>query len=969
MMFLPLALILWTTLPDASEPAIDDARLVDVCFVDAQHGWVVGDRGVIWHTDDGGQQWRRQSSGVSCPLRTVWFCDENIGWAAGGPSSPYTHVSRGVLLSTTDGGQTWTLTPRLTLPGVRRLRFFDPRHGWLLGDRSAMYPSGVFTTEDGGRHWSPLPGGDGVAWSAADFLDLHTGALAGHDGWLGRIARGEIEAGRRDEFGLRHLTQLQGTPPSYGWLIGDGGTVRWTGDRGATWRPSPGALPRGIEQFDLAALAVRGPKCWAAGSPGSRVFFTADAGRTWNGFPTGSTTPLWALAMLDDQHGWAVGSLGVILATDDGGQTWRRQRIGDRQAALLVLLAESDETPFEWIARWSGDDGYRTVVETLCRRDVETPPRDDAPLADRLHEAVIAAGGSDTATAWQFPLRQSGLHVPSSQIVASWDAAGDGRGLERLQARLVRAIRTWRPIALATSATANPAENPPADLIRRAVLQAASDAADPSRFPEQIAEAGLAPWSVRNIFGLTSPGVRGAGELSTSQFLPRLGDTPADAAAWSHGLLDDRFRPSPSIVGLNCLAGPMVADRRDWLGELSLAPGGPARRELPPPKRENFELRSRTMQRRRHVQAILERAERLGASTESLLAQIDNLTSDLDEQSRGQILYQLADHYDRSGHWPLAADTFTALLRQCPNHPLTPLAAMWLLPYNASSEAAWRVEHGDGKKRFEQAVQLGQELERTRPDWFARPSIAFPLAAAYRALGQTPQAERLYRMQFDGGSRDGYSACARAEMRQTTDKPSLPCVRAQTPPRLDGRLDDPVWRQAKSAALRSAQHDDAQWPAEAMLAYDDEFLYLAVRCQNPPNEPPGSTSDDETKGPRPRDADLSSCDRVELLVDIDRDFITFDRLAADSRGWTNDACWNDPTWNPTWYVAVQRDRKTWTLEAAIPLAELTGQRPKPGESWAIGLQRIAPGIGFQSWTTPAAVAPPLPDGFGYLVFQ
>ena len=36
--------------------------------------------------------------------------------------------------------------------------------------------------------------------------------------------------------------------------------------------------------------------------------------------------------------------------------------------------------------------------------------------------------------------------------------------------------------------------------------------------------------------------------------------------------------------------------------------------------------------------------------------------------------------------------------------------------------------------------------------------------------------------------------------------------------------------------------------------------------------------------------------------------------------------------------------------------------------WAVGIQRVVPGVGFQSWSTPAAVAV-LPDGFGYLVFQ
>ena len=49
-----------------------------------------------------------------------------------------------------------------------------------------MYPSGVFVTDDGGRHWRPLPGSGAAGWLAADFLDLRTGALAGRNGVAGR---------------------------------------------------------------------------------------------------------------------------------------------------------------------------------------------------------------------------------------------------------------------------------------------------------------------------------------------------------------------------------------------------------------------------------------------------------------------------------------------------------------------------------------------------------------------------------------------------------------------------------------------------------------------------------------------------------------------------------------------------------------------------------------------------------------
>lgn len=306
-MFLSLALVLLSTMPNAAEPAVDNAQAQRSLFVDALHGWAVGDRGAIWHTDDGGQQWQRQSSGLSCPLRAVSFCDEQIGWVAGGWTHPYTLASSGVLLATTDGGQTWTNTPKLTLPSLRRMRFLDPQQGWVLGDRSAMYPSGVFVTEDGGRHWSPLPGGDSAGWSTADFLDVRASAR-----WPA-VADGSARSPTAKSKRPAPINSACATwsncsscrPATAGYpatAARSVGPVTWA----QTWAP-PGELPRSMTQFDFLAMAVRGPRCWLAGSPGSRVFHTADAGRTWSSFATGSLAPLHAMTFVDDLHGWAAG--------------------------------------------------------------------------------------------------------------------------------------------------------------------------------------------------------------------------------------------------------------------------------------------------------------------------------------------------------------------------------------------------------------------------------------------------------------------------------------------------------------------------------------------------------------------------------------------------------------------------------------------------------------------------------------
>jgi photosystem II stability/assembly factor-like uncharacterized protein/TolA-binding protein len=910
---------------------------------------------------------------VTCPLWAVCFGDERLGWAAGGFSHPYTHTGTGVLLTTSDGGRTWEGNSKLMLPVLRRLGFFDPQHGWAIGSPSAIYPSGVFRTDDGGRRWRPLPGGTG--WLAGAMLDPRTGALAGRSGALAVIHGGQVEAVQSDLPSLQDLLQIRLLPPAHGWLVGQGGLVRMTDDLGHSWRAPPGPLAPAARQFDFAALAVRGAKCWLAGTPGTRVFHTADAGRTWATFPTASAAPLRAMAFADDDHGWAVGDLGTILATGDGGRTWQPQRLGGNRAALLGIFADPDDVPLELIASLAGNEGYLAHIEVLGRRDVEIPSRDDVHPADRLHEAVVRVGGCGADVAWQFPLRQPGLRLGLPQIIAAWDRLHEGHGMDELQAHLVRQIRLWRPEVIVTHDVGRGSDEPLAALIHQAVLGAVRQAADGTAYSGQIADLGLVPWSVKKIFGALPPGVRGDSDVMTAQFAPRLGRSLADVAAEPHGLIEDQFARTPPLLGFRLLGGTagQEQERREFFGGIVLPPGCLARRQLPQAPPGDFDQSQRIAQKRRHVQAILDHAERTVASVEQLLAQVDDLTRDLDDNSRGQILYQLGDRYFHGGRWALAADTFQVLTERYPQHPLAAPAMLWLLQYYASGEAAWRVERRDGQERFGRAVALGQQLERARPEWFAAPAVCFPLAAAYRNQGQARQAARFYQVQSHRGDRDAWPLCAQSELflaepngKSRSAKPSLLCVRAESRPHLDGRLDDEVWRHAKPVALQSAQRDDGDWPAEVMLAYDAEFLYLAARCRQAPGG--GTAAPAGPPAVRVRDADLSAHDRIELLLDVDRDYTTYYRLAVDHRGWTNDSCWGDRTWDPQWFVAAKEGDGAWTVEAAIPLAELTGHPPRPRDTWAIGIQRVVPGSGFQSWTTPASVSV-LADGFGYLVFQ
>ena len=96
-------------------------------FATPEHGWVVGEFGVIFTTADGGKTWTAQQSPVETTLFGVHFADAQRGWATG---------IEQVLLRTTDGGADLAQAERAGRQGVRarHLRRRGAGQG-RLGDR------------------------------------------------------------------------------------------------------------------------------------------------------------------------------------------------------------------------------------------------------------------------------------------------------------------------------------------------------------------------------------------------------------------------------------------------------------------------------------------------------------------------------------------------------------------------------------------------------------------------------------------------------------------------------------------------------------------------------------------------------------------------------------------------------------------------------------------------------------------
>jgi photosystem II stability/assembly factor-like uncharacterized protein len=1013
---------MWPANAWADSPNFDDAALHAVQFVDADEGWAVGDDGVVLHTIDGGQTWERQPTGVRAALRSLHFLNPYTGWVAGREELPHGAGSTGVLLFTQDGGLKWQRASLNTLPGLNRIRFLDHKTGFVVGDGTEQFPTGVFTTADNGRTWKPVPGPRCPSWLAVDFREGPTAVLAGAWSRLALLRQGTLAAADVDILGGRNLRGLQ-LMGKRAVAVGQGGLVLLSDTAGDRWGYAENlSLPMEVRAgWDFHAVYGVGEQIWVAGRPGSKVLHSADAGRSWDLQTTGQSLPLDGLFFLDGNHGWAVGEFGTVIRTADGGKTWKVQRRGGQRAAVLFVHARPHGLPVDTVALLGGQEGYLTVGVRVNAVDPNSAAPAHASEGERFAAAVRQAGGTAGEMLWQFPLPQHAARVDQRDLLKAWDKLHADQAAEQLLRQLVLALRIWRPSVVITDnpdakATGYPIEA----LIAEALHEAFSRAADPKVFPEQLQTLGLEPWQADKLYGRweTRDGAHVVLDLNNPS--ARLEATLRDFAMPAAGLLTDLPPLLPGQRFYRLLDSRLegAEAHRDLMDGIALAPHGVARRDLKPLGQAEADI-LKAIRTRRNLLVLAETPGGDLAEPGKLLAQIGPVLKTLPPDQGASAAFALANQFVRQGQWQFAREVFLLMADRYPAHPLTVDAYRWLIRYHSSSEARRRIELGQflimGKTGFQNSppattdppkpvgkqpsykiqtvateevhqearailsdraeirrwyqdsLALGERLAAAHPLAGADPSLQFCLQAARRNLGDFETARKWY-AQFCADHADGpwrEAAAAELWLANRSGPPPRPvalCRQTDTRPFLDGQFDDSCWQDLKPLVLKNAIGQTAKdYPTEAWLAYDKEYLYIALRCRHPEGRavPPVKV--------RPRDADLRAFDRVSILLDLDRDYTTYFHLQVDQRGCVCEDCWGDLNWNPNWYVAVKSDKTSWQIEAAIPLAELTGNRVSVGQSWACNVVRVLPGRGVQAWSVPADVQP-RPEGMGLLMF-
>ncbi len=675
-------------------PFQEDASLHDVQFVGEKIGWAAGDHGVIWHTTNAGQTWDFVPCPVNCPLKSICFLTNRVGWIAGGGTTPHTRLNYGVVLYTENAGQSWKVIAKDTIPPLSYIKFFGLDEGVAVGESTQEHPTGIVTTQDGGKTWQPLEGDRLPGWRTAQFLSPEVGVVAGNLGRVKLVGNGQLLPSQAGTPGMQNLRAVHINQKYNGWVVGDGGLILQTDNGGVSWQPPKTTLPKNAENtINFRAVAAKGPKVWIAGHPGSVVWHSPDNGQTWRKQFTGQPQPISMLTFPSETNGWAVGAMGMILNTRDGGETWQVVRGGNRRVAVMAIPARPSRVPFSLLTKLSGDEGYRSTVYLPARRDVGADAVDHAHLYHQLREAVTTAGGSFAESNWRLPIAIPGLEKNRDRLLADWNLRTENKFASVFLEDLVREIRTWRPDVIILDAASQ--DDALTKLLNEAITRAVQQAADPTSTISLQEHAGLRPWQVRKIYQRLPENSVGDDHLDLHEYLPRLKTSLQTASTEASAKVlsiteNSTTREAYRLVLDQTQQANATGLSKAFFAGLSIPPNSAARRALLPIDPALDAQRRKVMERQRNFHAYTKRMMQTPRQASQVIAQLRQVTTGLTNREAALELARLAEEYRNQSRWDLVESTLVELVERYPHEPAAHKAMRWLFQLWTAAEPAWQ---------------------------------------------------------------------------------------------------------------------------------------------------------------------------------------------------------------------------------------------------------------------------------------
>jgi photosystem II stability/assembly factor-like uncharacterized protein len=324
-----------------SEPLNISNSIYSVYFVDQQNGYFGGSKNLLLKTTDGGNTVDTVLFPIDdkADIKAIYFSNINTGWVLS------THQSKlGKLYYTNDGGITWTVQISEDNSDLEDIYFYSPTKAICVGGSSNA--QAIYSTSDG-INWvkSPMP----TYSTSYSKLDLHAVYMLSETDAI-IVGYGSSAVGLQPVILLRstdggstwtfmeqteenriytNLYDVVFKDATTGIAVGGNATTGYvtykTTDGGTTWQKV--SFPLGFTPKSVFAI---NNKLWIAGSSSGSAY-SDDFGNNWKLTTEFPSATLYSLQFVTGNIAYTGGYGGLLMKTNDGGVTWKASYVTDSQ--------------------------------------------------------------------------------------------------------------------------------------------------------------------------------------------------------------------------------------------------------------------------------------------------------------------------------------------------------------------------------------------------------------------------------------------------------------------------------------------------------------------------------------------------------------------------------------------------------------------------------------------------------------
>ncbi len=288
-----------------------EASIADVAFVeDGEHGWLVGSRTTLLESTDAGKTWEPRILELGEQQYTFTSIDFNgeEGWLVGQPS---------IMLHTTDGGSSWSNIPLdPQLPG-------QPLLVTAIGQQSAELATdigAIYKTTDGGQQWKGLvQSAVGVVRNMARNDEGKYVAVSSRGNFYSTWLPGQEAWQPHNRENSKRLQNMGFTKDGLLWLIARGGQMQFGTEQVSYEDWTQPVNPEFASSWGLLDMAYRTPQeLWVTGGSGN-LLMSDDGGQTWKKDKAVENVPtnFYRVKFLAGDRGYVLGQRGYLLRYEE----------------------------------------------------------------------------------------------------------------------------------------------------------------------------------------------------------------------------------------------------------------------------------------------------------------------------------------------------------------------------------------------------------------------------------------------------------------------------------------------------------------------------------------------------------------------------------------------------------------------------------------------------------------------------